>query len=115
MEDLTLRQLLRDLLAIWLAVTPLVGRTETYWQVQQPSVIAIVEGDRDAAKAAAETALRLRSAARALLSWPEGYHEPPVLAFVVNERLLRRIFKFPPDLPSAYADETARHGTWGRT
>jgi len=115
MEDLTLRQLLRDLLAIWLAVTPLVGRAETYWQVQQPSVIVIVEGNRDAAKAAAETALRLRSAARALLSWPDGYHEPPVLAFVVNERLLRRTFKFPPDLPGAYADETARHGTWGRT
>jgi hypothetical protein len=103
------------LLAIWFVVMPVASRAVTYWQIQQPPAIVIVEGDRDIAKAAAETVFRLRSAARALLSWPDSYHEPQVLAFVVNERLLRRTFQFPPDLPGAYADATARHGAWGRT
>lgn len=103
------------LLAIGFVVMPVASRAETYWQIQQPPAIVIVEGDRDIAKAAAETVFRLRSAARALLSWPDSYHEPQVLAFVVNERLLRRTFQFPPDLPGAYADATAQHGAWGRT
>lgn len=103
------------LLAVCAALVPLVSRAATYWQIQQPTVTVIAEGSREDAKAAAETLLRLRSAARSLLSWPDSYQEPPVLAFVVNERLLRRTFQFPPDLPGAYADATARHGTWGRT
>ena len=119
MEDLSLRRFpgraAAYLLAIWFALMPLASRAETYWQVQQPPVIVIVEGDRDLAKAAAETVFRLRSAAHTFLSWPDSYREPQVLAFVVNERLLRRTFQFPPDLPGAYADFTARHGTWGRT
>ena len=106
---------LARLLVAWLYMMPPASHAETYWQIQQPPVIAIVEGDRDMAKVAAETVLRLRSAARVFLSWPDGHREPQVLAFVVNERLLRRTFQFPPDLPGAYADFTALHGTWGRT
>jgi hypothetical protein len=103
------------LLAICFAVVPLAGRAATYWQLQQSTATVIVEGDQNAAKSAAETILGLQAAARSLLSWPDSYHEPPVLAFVVNERLLRRNFRFPPEPPGVYADATARHGTWGRT
>jgi hypothetical protein len=103
------------LLAIGLAVLTPVCRAATYWQLQQSTVSVIVEGDQNAAKSAAETIFRLQAAARLLLSWPDSYHEPPVLAFVVNEGLLRHIFQFPPDPIGAYTDATARHGTWGRT
>jgi hypothetical protein len=105
----------RYLLAICLGGFAEAGTAATYWQIQQSTVTAVVEGDQDAAKATATTVLRLQAAARLLLSWPDSYEEPPVLAFVVNERLLRRIFQFPPEPPGAYSDSTARHGTWART
>ena len=103
------------LLAIGFALLTPVCRAATYWQVDQPTVTVIVEGDQDTAKSVAETMLRLQTAARWLLNWPDSYHEPPVLAFVVNEGLLRRIFRFPPDPIGIDTDATARHGTWGRT
>ena len=87
----------------------------TYWQLSESGVTVVVEGDETAAKAAATIILRQRSAARWLLSWPDGYREPPVLAFVVNERLLRRFFRFSPEPPGAYVDENTGHESWERT
>jgi hypothetical protein len=87
----------------------------TYWQLSESGVTVVVEGDEETAKAAATVTLRLQSAARWLLSWPDSYREPPVLAFVVNERLLRRFFRFSPEPPGAYADENTGHESWERT
>lgn len=86
-----------------------------YWQIQRPSVTAIVEGDQKTADAVAAMTLRLQSAARRLLSWPEGYREPPVLVFDVNERLIRQMFKPPASPPGAYVDATTGHESWART
>ena len=115
MRTANLPAFMRCLLAICFAVlSPLCGAA-TYWQLQESTVNVVVEGDQNTAKAAAEMIFGLQSAARLLLSWPDSYHEPPVLAFVVNERLLRRIFQFPPEPAGTYTDFTAQHGTWGRT
>jgi hypothetical protein len=87
----------------------------TYWQLSESGVTVVVEGDEETAKAAATITLRLQSAARWLLSWPDGYREPPVLALVVDERLLRRFFRFSPEPPGAYADANTGHESWERT
>jgi hypothetical protein len=87
----------------------------TYWQLSESGVTVVVEGDEETTKAAATIILRLQSAARWLLSWPDSYREPPVLAFVVDERLLHRFFRFPPEPPGAYADENTGHESWERT
>lgn len=105
----------RYLLAISFVVLSPLCEAATYWQLQESTVNVVVEGDQNTARTAAQTIFGLQSAARLLLSWPDSYHEPPVLAFVVNERLLRRIFQFPPEPAGAYTDFTAQHGTWGRT
>jgi hypothetical protein len=87
----------------------------TYWQLSESGVTVVVEGDAEAAKTAATITLRLQSMARWLLSWPDGYREPPVLAFVVNERLLDRFFRFSPEPPGAYTDANTGHESWERT
>lgn len=106
--------MLRWLAACCAVFSPICLAT-SYFQLQQPAVTIVVEGNQADAKAAAETTLRLRAAAAAYLNWPDSYQEPPVLVFLVNERLLRRVFEFPPDAPGVYTDATARHGTWART
>src|SRR5262249_18313095 len=103
------------LLAICLAGFSTVCAAATYWQIQMPTATTVVEGDADTAKAVTATILRQQVAARSLLSWPDSYREPPVLAFVVDEGLLRRAFRFPSDPVRAYTSPTERHGTWGRT
>lgn len=103
------------LLAISLGAVSHATAAETYWQVQQSGITAIVEGDKDTAKRVADTALRLQSAARWLLSWPESYREPPAIIFEVNEDLLRRTFQFPAEPFRAYTDDTAGHELWVRT
>lgn len=103
------------LLAICLGVTSHTVAAATYWQLQQSDITVFVEGDKDIAKRALGTTMRLQSAARWLLSWPDTYREPPVLVFAVNERLLRRTFQHPPEPPGAYTDATTGHGFSVRT
>jgi hypothetical protein len=86
-----------------------------YWRIQRSSVTAIVEGDQNTAEAVAAMTLRLQSAGRWLLSWPEDHREPPVLVFDVNERLIRQTFKPPTSQPGAYFDATTGHESWART
>lgn len=102
-------------LGVALGVVSHVGVAATYWQLSAPGVTVVVEGDEGAAQVAAATTLRLQSAARTLLSWPDTYREPPVLAFVVNERLLQRFFHFNPVPASAETDATTGHESWART
>lgn len=102
-------------LAVSFAVFSPASPAATYFQLQQSTVTVVVEGNQADAKAAAETIFRLQAAARLLLSWPDSYREPPVLVVLVNERLLRRVFQFPPEPPGVYTDATARHGAWART
>jgi hypothetical protein len=109
------RRFLPYLLAISLAAVSLDVGAATYWQVQQSGITTFVEGDRDTAKRFAETALRLRSAARWLFNWPESHQEPPVLIFAVDESVLRRTFRYPAESSSAYTDYTAGHESWART
>lgn len=94
---------------------PPAATAATYWQVQQPDITVVAEGDKDLAKTAAGMTLRLRSAARQLLGWPDSYREPPVLIFVVDERLLERNFTFPRSTADAYRDITTVKGAWART
>ena len=103
------------LLGIALCAVSQSALAATYWQIQQPDVAVIVEGDKDRAKNFASMAFRLRSAARWLLNWPISYREPPVLVFSVNERLLRRTFTFPPTPIGANTDANTGHGSWVRT
>lgn len=102
-------------LAAALVVLPRATVAATYWQVQAPEVTVIVDGDKDFAQSTAQTALHLRSAARWFFSWPDAYRELPVLIFAVNERLLQKVFQFPPDPPGTFFDETVGHSLWGRT
>jgi hypothetical protein len=103
------------LLAACFTVLSSVAAAATYFQLQQSTVTVIVEGDKDATRTAAETVFRLQSAARSLLGWPDSYHERPLLVFLVNERLLRHVFEFPPDPTGVYTDANTRHGNWART
>jgi hypothetical protein len=86
------RGLLPYVLAICIGAISQPAAAATFWQLQQPQISVFVEGDNKDARYAAETILRLQSAARWLLGWPDSYREPPVLVFVVNERLLRHTF-----------------------
>lgn len=112
---LPLPRVLLSLIGIVLGVLPAAAPAATYWQLQNPDFTAIVEGDPQTAKAVGTMTLRLRSAARWLLGWPDSYHEPPVLVFVVDESFLRRMFRFPPDAPGAYTDANSGHESWART
>lgn len=105
----------RRLLAASLSLIAHAAAGASYWQIEQPSVTVIAEGDKEAAAAVAATTLRMQSAARWLLSWPKGHREPPVLVFDVNESLIRHTFKPPPSNPGAYSDATTGHELWART
>jgi hypothetical protein len=109
------RRFLPCLLVISLGAVSQDVAAATYWQVQQSGITTFVEGDKDTAKRFAETALRLRSAARWLFNWPESHQEPPVLIFAVDESVLRRTFRYPAESSSAYTDYTAGHESWART
>jgi hypothetical protein len=109
------RRFLLCLLAIYLGAVSHDVTAATYWQVNQSGITAFVEGDKNTAKRVAETTLRLQSAARWLLSWPDSHREPSVLIFAVNENLLRRTFRFSAEPIAAYTDYTAGHESWART
>jgi hypothetical protein len=109
------RRFASTLLAVCLGAASHVAAAPTYWQVQHSQITVLVEGEKDAAKRVAETALRLRSAARWLLSWPDSYREPPVLVIVVDDGLLRRTFEYHDDPFGPYTDPTAGHESWART
>jgi hypothetical protein len=102
-------------LAIFFGAAPHAVAAATYWQIQQPHMSVLVEGDIDTAKRVAATTSRLRSAASWLLSWPDGTREPPVLVIVVNERLLRRTFEYHNDPLGPFSDPTTGHESWVRT
>jgi hypothetical protein len=87
----------------------------TYFQLQQSGITVVVEGDQDTAKHVLQTTLRLQSAARWLLSWPDSYREPPVLVIDVNERVIRRAFKYSSKSNRAFTNESAGRETWVRT
>jgi hypothetical protein len=109
------RKLPPYLLAICLGALSQAVAAATYWQLQQSGMTVFAEGDKNSAKHAAEMALRMQSAARWLLSWPDGYREPTALVFVLNESLLRHTFQYPPVPIGAYSNPTTSHELWVRS
>jgi hypothetical protein len=87
----------------------------TYFQLQQSGITVLVEGDKDTTKHVLQTTLRLQSAARWLLSWPDSYREPPVLVIDVSERTIRRAFKYSSKSTGSFTKETTGSETWVRT
>jgi hypothetical protein len=87
----------------------------TYFQLQQSGITVLVEGDKDTAKHVLQTTLRLQSAARWLLSWPDSYREPPVLVIDVNERVIHRAFKHSSKSTGSFTNQTTGTETWART
>jgi hypothetical protein len=87
----------------------------TYFRLQQSGITVLVEGDKDTTKHVLQTTLRLQSAARWLLSWPDSYREPPVLVIDVNERAIRRAFKYASKSTGSFTKETTGSETWVRT
>ena len=82
------------LAALLLLAAPALGAE--YWQMRRPDATIIVEGDRAFAERALARIVLLQETARLLFQWPSDFHPRRVLAFAVDETLLREVFAVDP-------------------
>jgi hypothetical protein len=66
------------------------------WQIQDGNRLVIVEGDKAYATGVALKVRQLQAATGWLLHWPDTYHPPQALVFLLKEDTVRRHFLQPP-------------------
>ncbi len=66
------------------------------WQIQDGNRLVIVEGDKAYALGVALKVRQLQAATAWLVHWPESYHPPQALVFLLREDTVRRHFLQPP-------------------
>jgi hypothetical protein len=82
------------LAALLLLAAPALGAE--FWQMRRPGATIIVEGDRAFAERALGRIVLLQETARILFQWPADLRPRRVLAFAVDERLIREVFAVDP-------------------